>query len=115
LTGCYSINEYTALGKPLLLRIDNGWDMPTLCSRFDPLITNPTPWFKDIQEIQNGAGVQRILKDSRIVHEETLFQIFQPFFEDGLRGFFGWRKVIVTRHRFHLWLRWSDQRRVFVE
>jgi hypothetical protein len=53
--------------------------------------------------------------DSYVRNEETLFGIFERSLEEVLRGFMRWRRVVVTRHRLRLWLRWCDQRRVFVE
>jgi hypothetical protein len=58
--------------------------------------------------------VKRLIEEEPIMTEGRLFELLLPFFETGLRGFFGWRKVIVTRHRFHLFLRWCDQNGEYV-
>jgi hypothetical protein len=106
-------------GSPLLLRIDNGWDLTT-SRRFSPLFDDkfllPKPWFKDLDRIRDhNEKIKRRLEKAHLRHEETLFGILEPFLEGGVGGFLGWRRLVVTSERVGLWLRWCDQRGVFVE
>jgi hypothetical protein len=112
-----STNESPRNKNPTLLRIDNGWDRRLFTNRYDPLFPPlaPKPWFKDLNAIINSYGVKTLLENERIVHEETLFDRLEPFLEGGLRGWWGWMRVGVTRGRMHLFLRWCDQRGMFVE
>ena len=101
-----STNETTEAGTPILFRIDNGWDSPRY-TRYDPVIKNPAPWFKHPRSLTRNPKVIVSLKaerygDKKVLREEMLYEMLEPYFEGYVRGFWGWRKVVVTRHRWHL-------------
>jgi hypothetical protein len=104
-----SSNEVTEGGIPILIRIDNGWSIDH-GGRYGELFKTPLPWFKDLRDTILRSDVRKLIEETSVRTEGGLFQLLEPFFATGLRGFFGWRKVVVTRHRFHLFLRWWGQK-----
>ena len=109
-----STNEKTASGTPILLRIDNGWYHPQhSLSRYNAAIVTPAPWFQNLRPLMIKAQL-RARYGNQTVTEDILYKLLEPSFDKYIKGFLGWRKVIMTRHRFHLFLRWCDQNGEFI-
>jgi hypothetical protein len=105
----------------MMMRIDNGWSVDPV-DRYDPLFRTPTnppaPWFKDLQAIMSQNDLRRQIHAGNVNTADALRTIVRQYMRDRdlrLGGFFGWRTVNITRHRFQLYLRWCDQNNEFVQ
>ncbi|KAJ5042245.1 uncharacterized protein L3040_004799 [Drepanopeziza brunnea f. sp. 'multigermtubi'] len=101
-------------GRVLLPRIDNGWGEISLQQEYDALYKNPEPYFAQIRSLMNQPDVKAALQKANsfapIKYESGLYDVLAPFLFLGSSWPWG-GKVAVTRHRFHLFLRWCDQAR----
>jgi len=106
----FSTGEKNATGDPILQRIDNGWKYDKK-ARYSHIFKTPEPYFKDLRAIMLSDDVANVLERAHAptygLTQDNFYDSIQPFLE--VKGFFGFRKVIITRHRFHLFLRWCDQ------
>ncbi len=110
LTFCSPIQQ-PENGPAVLKRIDNGWKFDP-ATRYVHTVIKPESYFAKLGEILNTDEAKDSVDQANSVNtvetEEDLFTALEPILEvEG--GMFGFGKVIITRHRFHLFLRWCDQ------
>ncbi|KUJ16267.1 uncharacterized protein LY89DRAFT_78605 [Mollisia scopiformis] len=90
-------------------RIDNGWQIDRQ-TPYDPIFAPAPPYFAQLREILVGARATITTHQFRRnrVSETALFDLLEAILQlPG--GAFGFGRVVVNRHRFHLFLRWCTR------
>ncbi|PVH88077.1 hypothetical protein DL98DRAFT_632314 [Cadophora sp. DSE1049] len=98
-------------GEIILRRIDNGWGKISTDQYYDDIIDpdEPEPYLQPLSSILRLEAVQTRLKtvfEAGPITEGELYDILQPYFQ--IKRLSGMANTIITRHRFHLYLRWAD-------
>ncbi|KAH7370495.1 hypothetical protein BKA65DRAFT_562268 [Rhexocercosporidium sp. MPI-PUGE-AT-0058] len=99
--------------ETIIRRIDNGWGPMDIHQEYDPIFdpNKPEPYFQSIHSIIEREDVQKSLREAHragpVDTEWELYNVLKPYLQvkrlSALAG------AIMTRHRFHLYLRWCDQ------
>ncbi|KAF8853727.1 hypothetical protein BDZ45DRAFT_694035 [Acephala macrosclerotiorum] len=100
-----------ARGSTMVRRIDNGWNINAAIP-YPQLLTAPEPYFAQLETIFQSDEAKALVSGANftnlIENETQLYDVLSPILQvQG--GFFGIGNIIITRHRFHLFLRWCHQ------
>ncbi|CZT11208.1 uncharacterized protein RAG0_15425 [Rhynchosporium agropyri] len=100
-------------GEIMIRRIDNGWGLIHKDKPYDAIfdLDKPEPYFQPLKSIIRREDVQTVLREANeagpIGIEWSLYNVLQPYLQ--IKRVSGRPNTIITRHRFHLYLRWCDQ------
>ncbi|KAL2066311.1 hypothetical protein VTL71DRAFT_2382 [Oculimacula yallundae] len=100
-------------GEAIIRRIDNGWGPIDIHQFYDPIfdLDRPLPYFQSLRSIIKREDVQAVLSKANesgpVNIEWAIYNVLQPYLQ--VKRLSGMANTIITRHRFHLYLRWCDQ------
>lgn len=94
----------------MVRRIDNGWNID-VATPYPHIFTVPELYFAQLETIVQSDEAKALVAGAKftnlIENEIQLYDVLAPIMQ--VRGFFGIGNITITRHRFHLFLRWCDQ------
>ncbi|KAG4434344.1 hypothetical protein IFR05_010189 [Cadophora sp. M221] len=99
--------------ETIIRRIDNGWGPIDVHQEYDAIFdpNEPQTYFKALRSIIQREDVQNTLreamKDGGADTEREIYNLIEPYLK--VKRLSGLANTIITRHRFHLYLRWCDQ------